>query len=406
MFDFSCAPGGLYVHIPFCRKKCLYCDFFSGGAVAASFPAFVDSLLYELSQRRSELPRRLRTIYIGGGSPSILPPDLFSRLVGGIQGIVSDELSDGLDFLEEFTLEVNPEDVSPELINAWRDAGVNRISMGVQSLVDAELRTVGRVHDADTASRAASLLRAAFPNLNLDLMFGLPGQTLHSLGFSLDGVLSFSPDHISVYSLMYEEGTALTALARTGRINPVDDETVLEMYEMASSRLLAEGFSQYEISNYCRPGRRSVHNSSYWNFSPYLGIGPSAHSYDGACRRRANPLRIREYIDHFVSRRSGTASMPHDSFFSEEILSSAEQLEEVLMLRLRTCEGIFLPAFLNAFGETACQTLLREASRIPESDIRISDKYVALTRNAVMHSDEIILRLARALDSVSLLPGS
>lgn len=401
MIDFSHAPGGLYIHIPFCRRKCLYCDFFSGGVSAASLSEFVDALLSELYERRGELPRRLHTIYIGGGTPSILPPTLFTRLVEGVRGIIAEELSDGLDNLEEFTLEVNPEDVSVDNIKAWQKAGVNRVSIGVQSLVDAELKAVGRSHDSEAACRAASLLRDNFQNLSLDLMFGLPGQTLESLEYSLDGVLSFSPDHLSLYSLMYEEGTALTALARSGRIVPVDDSLSLAMYETVASRLAEEGFVQYEISNYCRPGRQSIHNSSYWSFAPYLGIGPSAHSYDGYRRRRANPARIREYIARF------NPSLPEagpgkEPFFSEEILSPAERLEETLMLRLRTREGISIPAFHQTFGDEAVSVLLGEAVRIPSADLRVSDDSVALTRNSVMRSDEIILRLAGALDALDL----
>lgn len=399
-FSFKAASGGLYVHIPFCRRKCLYCDFFSGGASVADWKSFRRALLAEFRARKAELPKRIATIYIGGGTPSLMPLDEFTALCDGIARIAADALPDGLSGVEEFTLEVNPEDVSFGSASAWRNLGVNRISMGVQSLVDCELKAVGRSHSAELALTSAAILREVFDNLSLDIMFGLPGQTLESLDYTLNGMLSLAPDHISAYSLMYEEGTALTAMAGQGRITPLADETCLEMYSRISSRLAREGFGHYEISNYARDGYRAMHNSSYWDFAPYLGLGPSAHSYDGHSIRRSNPSRIREYIARFAPS-DGNISSDLTPFYIEERLSQKERLEEYVMLRLRVREGIDLDEFSERFGLSATRNLQRGVDSILSSSpgvLSICDNRIALSEEAVMRADDVILRLALALD--------
>lgn len=378
----SLGPGGLYIHIPFCRKKCLYCDFFSGGAAIADWQALTRSLSRELYLRRDELPATLQSVYIGGGTPSMMPPQLLTLLTEEIWKLRPRRM------VREFTIEVNPEDVSISNITAWKEMGVNRISMGIQSLNDDELHFLQRNHSADQAIKSAAMLSDNFQNVSFDIMFGIPNQTISSLKDTLEILLSLQPSHISAYSLMYEEGTPLTALRNLGRIKEVPEDMSFEMFRFISDRLESAGFEQYEISNYARPGFRSLHNSSYWNFSPYLGIGPSAHSYDGQSIRRANPADLKSYLKG--------EGLP---FFEKESLSESERMEEYIMLRLRTREGIQLSDFAHRFGDSALQTLLYHSSlSLKSGSLILSEndhkaESLALSKNGIMMADSIILSL-------------
>ncbi|MCM1378305.1 MAG: radical SAM family heme chaperone HemW [Clostridium sp.] len=408
-------PGGLYIHIPFCRRKCLYCDFFSGAPSEDLWSRFVDALLAELSERCVEIPRRLQSIYIGGGTPSLMPPLLFERLCSGIRKLTLPYMPPGGGDALEFTLEVNPDDVSMQLANVWKRAGVNRISMGVQSLVDSELRAIGRHHNALSALEAAKILRENFRNVSIDIIFGLPGQSLASLEHTLKGVIGLHPDHISAYALMLEDNTPLTILSEQGRIRLPEDDEIVRMFQLVESMLAAVGYDHYEISNYALPGKRSIHNSSYWTFSPYLGLGPSAHSYDGLSLRRSNPPKIQQYISHFApsgqseesdysdkSARHSPSSSLSDTmrgasiFYSEEKLSPIERLEESIMLGLRTKEGIDLKRISESFSPAEAERLIRKAqsieSKSPGTILQSKDR-IAVTKNSLMHADQIIISL-------------
>lgn len=373
--------AGVYIHIPFCARKCVYCDFYSVGARLADWPRLVSALLDEARIRVPELTgagAKCDTLYIGGGTPSLLPPGEFGRLAAGVLSLTGP--------VSEFTVEVNPDDVTGELADAWRGAGVDRVSMGVQSLVDDELRAIGRRHDSRRAREAYDTLRRRFGNVSLDLMFGLPGQTRRSLRESVAGVIDMRPEHVSVYSLMYEERTALTRMRDSGRIDETPEEESAAMFADITEMLDAAGYEQYEISNYSQPGFRSRHNSAYWSGEPYVGLGPAAHSYDGLRTRRANAPDVRAYISRWLDGGGDAVAV--------ETLTDDELREEMIMTRLRTRGGIPLEEFRRRFGAVAFRSLLSASRRwVAAGLMEERDGTLALSRRGVMVSDEIIVSL-------------
>ncbi len=373
--------AGVYIHIPFCARKCVYCDFYSVGARLADWPRLVSALLDEARVRVPELTgagAKCDTLYIGGGTPSLLPPGEFGRLAAGVLSLTGP--------VSEFTVEVNPDDVTGELADAWRGAGVDRVSMGVQSLVDGELRAIGRRHDSRRAREAYDTLRRRFCNVSLDLMFGLPGQTRRSLRESVAGVIDMRPEHVSVYSLMYEERTALTRMRDSGRIDETPEEESAAMFADITEMLDAAGYEQYEISNYSLPGFRSRHNSAYWSGEPYVGLGPAAHSYDGLRTRRANAPDVRAYISRWLDGGGDAVTV--------ETLTDDELREEMIMTRLRTRGGIPLEEFRRRFGAVAFRSLLSASRRwVAAGLMEERDGTLALSRRGVMVSDEIIVSL-------------
>lgn len=422
--------ASLYIHIPFCRKKCLYCDFFSGGASIADWSGYLNALLGEFCERTPELidaksaasenSTEISTIYIGGGTPSLIIEGLLADFLSNLRKCIE---SEGIKIAgdAEITLEVNPEDVTIAKIEECKIAGITRISIGIQSFNDTLLYNIGRLHNISKAREALKLLCGNFSNVSADLIFGLPGQTIEMLREDIDEILSYPLQHISVYSLMYEEGTALTALRDSGRIIPVEDEVSADMFCEISERFTEAGYEQYEISNYCKPGYRSRHNSGYWTGRPYLGLGVSAHSYDGDSVRRFNPRDIKGYIKRFgnsckldysdAHKNSYNSSASH--FYAEEHLSTEERLEERIMLGLRTKEGLNLNEIARDFGTEAAKEILRKAKpyinsekpllqlKSAESNINNSisniplgpPHTISLTKAGIMLSDSIIIGL-------------
>lgn len=400
-------PGhsaGIYVHIPYCARRCLYCDFYTEGVIRADWPAYVSALLTELRQRldgpEGDILRDADryTLYIGGGTPSLIPLPEFRRLTDGIIGMTGRKPS-------EFTIEVNPDDVTQEKAEAWRAVRVDRVSMGVQSLIDSELKFIGRRHDAATAIQAYGILRPLFDNISLDLMFGLPGQTMDSLRQTLDGLMQMRPEHISAYSLMYEERTALTRLRDSGKIQEADETLSVDMFRAICDTLQQNGYGHYEISNWALPGRESQHNSAYWEGVPYLGLGAGAHSYDGHRTRRSNlpdaPLYISSLSDLYHSSHSSHSShsphyahSSHSSHYATEDLDSEALREEMIMTRLRTRHGLDLAEYAERFGQSALDSLIRRAAPIIARGLLSDDHgHLALTRDGVMLSDDIITDL-------------
>jgi len=375
----------IYVHVPFCRRKCLYCDFYSVGEKLADWPVYVDAILGE-ARRRLSAPEAYGlstpavanspgTLYIGGGTPSLMPEAEFARLAEGLVRLGCQPC--------EFTIEVNPDDVTRDKVNLWHSCGVDRVSMGVQSLCDDELRAVGRRHSARQALDAFDMLRSRFDNISLDLMFGLPYQTVGSLGRTLSGFMDMKPEHVSAYSLMYEERTALTRLRDEGKLTEMPDDMSADMFGLITRTLASGGYGQYEISNYALPGRRSVHNSAYWHGCAYTGLGPGAHSYDGYRTRSFNPSDVRAYI-----MAGGNVCR------EEEHLSDDELREEMIMTRLRTREGLGLDEFGRRFGHDALLRLLRDAQKyIDAGMLRLTDSVLVLTHAGVMVSDEVMASL-------------
>jgi len=343
----------IYVHVPYCHSKCAYCDFYSTPSLV-TMERTVGAIAEEYAMRSSEISEPHRTIYIGGGTPSVLPAESLGRIVSALPAVPG-----------EFTLEVNPEDVSRDAVARWRGLGINRVSMGVQSFVDAELATVRRRHSAAVAIRAVEALRmGGIDNFSLDLIYGLPGQNMDSWRYSLDTLLSLRPAHFSAYILSYEPRTLLTAMVKAGRIVPAADDLILDMYAYLCEASAARGYEHYEISNFALPGFRARHNSGYWDGTPYLGLGPSAHSFDGSVRR-FNHADIKTYLDRIEG--------GHTAYEVEDE-DENNRFNDILITSLRTAAGLSLdrvnPARRRALLADA-EPHLRSGSLVLTSDRRL-----------------------------------
>ncbi|MBR5686028.1 MAG: radical SAM family heme chaperone HemW [Muribaculaceae bacterium] len=367
--------AGVYVHIPFCMQRCVYCDFYST-IDAAWQDTYVDTLIDEARHRHCEIRQSFKTLYVGGGTPSQLKTDLMSRLVKGLREALP------LDDLEEFTVEVNPDDVTGQYARFLVDRGVNRVSMGVQSFVDDELRLIRRRHDAQAARLAVKTIRdAGINNISIDLIYGIPGQTLDSWRYSVDEAIALGVQHISAYNLSYEKGTPLWNLRASGEVAELDDDTCVAMYQLLVKRLKSAGYEHYEISNFAQPGFHSRHNSAYWDGTPYLGLGAAAHSFDGEVRRY-NPADLQKYLDRINEQ--GIA-------YDEERLTAEEQYDETVMLALRTARGLDTAIIHDRFGQDTYDYLMRQARQhIDEGRLTALGGQLRLTPEAVMLADAII----------------
>lgn len=370
--------AGIYVHIPFCASRCSYCDFFSTLRLEESGLRYVEALIAEARLRRGELHgEQVKTLYLGGGTPSQLPLPLIWQLVVGLREVFS------LDAVEEFTVEANPDDVTREWCDGMVALGVNRVSMGVQSFEDSILRLIGRRHTAQQAVESVDRLRGSgISNISIDLIFGLPGQTLASWTESVQQAIALKPQHISAYGLTYEEGTRLWHQRERGEVIEVPEDQCLEMYRILVDMLQAAGYEHYEISNFALPGYHSRHNSSYWNDTPYLGLGAAAHSYDGQVRR-SNPANLNDYINEVLN---------GEVAFQEEEMTRWERYDERVMLGLRTSQGVDIDKLRNDFGDEAWRHFTREAARHVASGnlFKTEDGRFVLTRSGIMLSDSII----------------
>ena len=319
--------AGIYVHIPFCKRRCLYCDFFSTTMLGRQ-KEYIEALLKEIAARRNETGEPIRTIYLGGGTPSTLESADISRLLQAI----------GTADATEVTMEMNAGDADTAYLQAIRQAGVNRLSIGIQSFQDELLRQIGRRHTAAQAAEAVHIAQeAGFDNISIDLIYALPSQRTEQWQADIETALDLGIQHISCYGLMYEEGTALTKMLETGQITAIDEDTENAMYDYLCERLKAAGFVHYEVSNFALPGYEAQHNSSYWNGTPYIGIGAGAHSYtrkDGEAVRSWNPDDLDAYIQGI---NNGTLVR------GNERLTERDLFNEQVMLGLRTSHGCTLP---------------------------------------------------------------
>lgn len=315
--------AGLYLHIPYCSSKCYYCDFYSGSGLGHE-SEYIAALSDEYRLRIGEIKEDFKTVYIGGGTPSSLSRDNLVLLLDSVSRMVN------LNTIEEYTVEVNPEDVREDLLKTLKAHGVNRVSMGIQSLNDDELAAVGRRHTAMKAIESARLVAQYFSNYSFDLIFGLPGQSIESLKSSLDQLIELRPPHLSVYLLSYEPGTRLHARLSSCKVQETDEETSQQMYRLIADTLAQAGYTHYEISNYALPGYQSRHNTSYWFSVPYLGLGASAHSFDGTVRRY-NPSRLPLYLDKISSGLSAATVDDEDD---------DNRLNDIIITRLRTARGL------------------------------------------------------------------
>lgn len=371
--------AGIYIHVPFCQGRCIYCDFYSTTEGEEWKSRYVDALLAELRMRRDELPlARVHSIYIGGGTPSQLPARALSGILNEVCRLFP------VDSDAEVTVEANPDDVTPEWLAALSHTPVNRLSMGVQSFDDALLRLIRRRHTAQQAVCAVEqAARHGISNVSIDLIYGLPTQTMEQWQADVHQALALDVQHLSAYSLSYEEGTPLWRMLEQGMIEEADEELSLCMYEHLIDATQAAGFTHYEISNFCRPGRHSQHNSAYWHGVPYLGFGPGAHSYDGMRTRRWNLSDLKGYVQ------AAGSMPPHQS----EVLTDDELYDETVMTRLRTSEGLsldLLTAAYRAYCMAQAEPHLR-AGRLEQAGSTIR-----LTRQGIFTSNDIISDLMKA----------
>lgn len=372
--------AGIYVHIPFCKSKCIYCDFYSVSARHDLMDCYVQSICKEADLRKDELRNEaVKTVYIGGGTPSLLSHEQLILLVDGLRKIFD------LSCVEEFTIEVNPDDVSAELVRLYVKLGINRVSMGVQSFVDDELRFLNRRHDSAQAVKAYRLITdGGIDNVSIDLIYGIPGQTLQSWNNSVLKALQLMPKHISCYNLSYEDGTNIYRMLEKGVIREVGDEECVAMYESMTDMLGRHGYEHYEISNFALPAYYSRHNSSYWDKSCYLGLGASAHSYVGGVRFY-NPNNIKSYVADISSGKVVAVA---------EAESKSEQYNEEVMIRLRTSRGVDASILGMTYGEPYHGYFLNAVQEFVDSGlVENKGSVYRLSRRGIMLSDMVIREL-------------
>ncbi len=374
-------PMGLYIHIPFCDKKCDYCDFVSYSMNRKAQQDFLAALFAEIDSYKMEFSDKIfDTIFIGGGTPSIVYEGFIASLAR--------KVFSSFKFAPktEFTIEVNPSSFTKEKFFEYVESGVNRISVGVQCLDAKLLRKHGRVQSVDNIRETFELLRdARFQNVNSDVMIGLPGQSTRSILQTVKYLANNNVKHISIYSLQIEKHTMLYNKLRKGHISPIKDKKIVAIYKKLYKYLKEEGFVRYELSNYAKPTFESRHNQKYWDGTNYLGLGVSAHSYmDGY--RYYNTKRLDTYIDNLQHGKSAV--------YSKEYVSIEEKRTERLMLSLRTMQGLDLKKFEEEFEENLRVTKFQQIKKLRELGmVEIVDGYLRITENYFYVSNSIILEL-------------
>lgn len=372
-------PASLYIHVPFCRGKCAYCDFYSlgVGVVADNYTTLIDK---ELTLRRAFLPTStLCTVYFGGGTPSLLSVKQLERLLS----LLSREFS--VIPSAEITLEANPDDLTPELLRHYRGLGINRISLGVQSFCDEELRLMRRRHDARRAINAINdVLGAGFSNLSIDLIYGLPGSTLPTWERTLCKALSLNVQHLSCYHLGIEPRTIFHRMMQLGDLHELDEQTSVSQFDLMCKLLADNGFEHYEVSSFARVGFKSKHNCGYWNGRPYLGLGPSAHSYNGLCRQW-NPPSLAEWERGL---QQGICSV------ETEQIDARTAYNELIMTRLRTKWGIRFDQVKTQFPQYFDYFVRQAEKFVAQHFIEISsDGWLRIPPEHFFTSDAVIVDL-------------
>ena len=371
--------AGLYIHIPFCKQRCNYCAFYSS-TLYNMREEYVAALTKELLLRKDYAHgKAIETIYFGGGTPSTLSIEQLQRICSTIYSAYPVANS------PEVTIECNPDDLTPEFLEALRPLPFNRISMGVQSFNDTQLQRLGRRHTAEGARTAVGNARkAGYTNISIDLMFALPGSTPQQWQEDLDSAIALRPQHLSAYNLMYEEGTPLYRALCNGSITELSEEENLEQFRMLIESMKKAGYRHYEISNFTLPGYESRHNSSYWNDTPYIGCGAAAHSYNGT-EREWNIADIKEYI-------KGIESVNRK--FEIEHLSEEERYNDTILTRLRTAEGLPLEWMRDKFSEKLNSYMLRTIEKeIALGNLQENNRQVSLTEKGIFISDAVIREL-------------
>ncbi len=370
--------AGIYIHIPFCRKKCTYCDFHFSTTFENYRERMVDAIVQEAYSRASELSgETVKTVYFGGGTPSVLNADELHQILKTVrENYVVDENV-------EITLEANPDDINKELLKIWRREGVNRLSIGVQSFRPEDLEWMNRSHTAEQAVNTVKLAqREGFDNITIDLIYGLPNMSIKEWEAQLDQAIALNVPHISAYCLTVEPNTALAHLTKTGKIVTPGDQVQSEEFLLLRRKLLEAGFVQYEVSNFGKEGFESRHNSAYWKNEKYLGIGPSAHSFDGPTRRW-NVSNNQRYM---------SALETEDSYFEMETLSPIDKFNELLLTGLRTVYGVDKKMLLKEVSPPESFAAQINEYKAKRWLIEEQDKYL-LTPEGLLFADEIASEL-------------
>ena len=369
----------LYIHVPFCATRCVYCDFFSNTDTRYKEP-YLRAIEKEMELRGEYIDDdTLETIYLGGGTPSRLSGNDLERIFNAISRRFS--ITEGA----EITLEANPDDIRPDYLSALRDLPINRISMGIQSFQPEDLRLLNRRHDREQAIRAVELCQAhGFTNLSIDLIYGLPGQTPEAWEENLRQAIRLGTPHLSAYHLTYEEGTALYKRLQTGQVEPVDEEVSVTLFHILTERMAEAGFQHYEISNFARPGFHARHNSAYWIGKPYLGLGPSAHSYNRTSREW-NVASLPLYLRGIESGQPAT---------ERETLDLSTRYNDFIITGLRTMWGISLDKLRTEFGEALLAYCQKQARPyIQRGLLRQENDRLALSQAGILLSDGIMSEL-------------
>ncbi|MDO4180862.1 MAG: radical SAM family heme chaperone HemW [Bacteroidales bacterium] len=368
--------AGIYLHIPFCKRRCIYCDFFST-THSERKSAYVHALCRELEMRKDYAEgEEIETIYLGGGTPSQLNREELEQIFHIIYKVyrVSPDA--------EITIEANPDDLTPEYICMLRALPINRLSMGIQTFREDTLQLLRRRHTAEQAIRAfRSCREAGFANISIDLMYGLPHETLSSWQADLEQAIALRPEHISAYHLIYEEGTPLWDLREQHRVEEADEELSVSLFDMLINRLSQAGYEHYEISNFCLPGLHSRHNSSYWTGKKYIGCGASAHSYNGVSRQW-NAASLEDYI-RGIENGDPTFELEEEDLFT--------RYNDFVITRIRTRWGMPLPQLLTDYGKELHDYCMRMASpHLQQGTLEIAGDTLRLTRKGIFISDGIM----------------
>ena len=368
--------AGIYIHIPFCKRRCIYCDFFSTTR-SEEKPTYVRALSQELAIRKDYLEdEEIETIYLGGGTPSQLTEEELNEIFTSLYNIYKVKED------AEITLEANPDDLTPEYVSMLRRLPVNRISMGIQTFQEETLKLLHRRHTDRQAIEAFHRCReAGFRNISIDLMYGLPGETLETWEQDLQQAIELHPEHISAYHLIYEEGTELWKLKEQHQVEEADEDLSVTLFSTLINELTNAGYQHYEISNFCLPGLHSRHNSSYWTGKKYLGCGPSAHSFNGISRQW-NVASLSKYIEGIISGKPD---------FEIEDLDLYTRYNDFVITSIRTCWGMSLSRLRTEYGEELYNYCFRMAKpHIDEGVLEICEGVLKLTQRGIFISDGIM----------------
>jgi len=370
-------PAGIYIHIPFCLGKCPYCDFYSVERDDDLINDFAEALLgeIEIAAKTKWKDRVYNTVYFGGGTPPLIGQANIAAILKALRGTFN------ISPRAEISIEVNPETTSPDFFKDIRSLGINRVSIGAQSFDDALLKTLGRLHDSSTAEKAIDdAFAAGFENVGIDLIFAIPGQTVKTWQETLKLAIAKNPMHISAYGLTIESGTPFAEMVAKGKLVLPDNDTQAEMYQILCSALAADGYNRYEVSNFARMGYECLHNFKYWRDDKYLGLGPSAHSYDGD-NRTANHKNLEKYL--------GAIKKNKAPVNFKEKLTDQQRAEERLLLGLRLAEGIDYNIVREVINENTFDELKKQGYIVKKlNNLALSDK-------GFLVADEIIVKLLK-----------